>query len=91
MVSTGASTRFLISAVMVYIFSQLAGGSTLRSPLGPEMRFAGCLLPFLIFGLIESWSSSLGAFRDVRREGSCFTAVLVVLPRLRFPIEAADS
>jgi hypothetical protein len=99
MVSTGASTRLRISAVMLYICSQLAGGSTLTLPLGPEMRFAGCRFPFLIFGLPSSSSSSsssssiFGALRVVRRlAGSVFisflTATVVLLLLFRFPSEA---
>ena len=101
MVSTGASTSLRISAVMLYICSQLAGGSTLTLPLGPVMRFAGCLFPFLSFGLLpltspsssSSSSSNLGALREVRRRAgsvvvSVLTAAVVLLLRFRFPSDA---
>jgi len=68
-------------------------------PLGPEMRFAGCLFPFLTFGLSpltslsSSSSSSFGALREVRlRVGfvsvSVLTAAVVLLLRFRFPSDA---
>lgn len=100
MVSTGANTRLRISAVMLYICSQFAGGSTLTLPLGPEMRFAGCLLPFLTFGLSpplkpssSSSSSSFGALREARClvgfvSVSVLIAAVVLLLRFRFPSDA---
>jgi hypothetical protein len=72
--------------------------------LGPEMRLAGCLFPFLNFGLSlwasssssSSSSSSLGALREVRRLAGSFSGsvliaavvLLLLLLRFRFPSDA---
>ena len=75
MVSTGARTFLRISAVMLYICSQLAGGSALASwPCSPLMRLAGCRLTFLGKVVLRFAAEAFGER----------TSVLTVRLRLRF-------
>lgn len=85
MVSTGASTRLRMMAVMSYKRSQPGGGSTVISPLGPLMRLAGCLRAFRPGVRWSSSVSSLGALRGERRMGVFSPSVDVSsVSRLRF-------